>query len=54
MILECERLVDTARSIVESTETAETKLKKERKKIFKKSTPPIRNGRRTNSKNSTR
>ena len=41
MILECERLVDTARSIVESTETAETKLKKERKKIFKKSTPPI-------------
>jgi len=33
--------VDTANTIVESTETTETKLKKERKKLIKKSTPPI-------------
>ena len=41
MILEGERIVDTASKIVESTETTETKLKKERKKLIRKSTPPI-------------
>ena len=40
-LLEGERLVDTANTIIESTETTETKLKKERKKLIKKSTPPI-------------
>ena len=33
--------MDTANTIIESTETTETKLKKERKKLIKKSTPPI-------------
>ena len=40
MILEGEKELDSAKSLVESTETKEIKLRKEHKKLSKKSGPP--------------